>query len=135
MRKPAAALCLLLIVGTVAACGDNGSNSNADSYSGEKTKVATVIDQLGDAARDGDGDRICNELFDSNLKISVTRASNRPCSQEVVDKTFDEKTRYDVQSLGLSGDRAQARVKDQKGRRSLLLLLREGGSWRIARIS
>jgi hypothetical protein len=135
MRTRAAVLSFLLIAGAMSACGGDESKSNADRYSGEKAKVAAVVDQLGEAARSGDGDRICDKLFDSNLKTSVTRASNRPCSQEVVDKTFDEKTRYDVQSLGLAGDRAQVRVKDEKDRTSLLLILREGGSWRIARIS
>ena len=124
----------LLIAAALAACG-GGSNSNADKYSGEKAKVATVIDELGKAARSGDGRRICDQLFDANLRISVRRASKHACAQEVVDKIFDQKTSYDVQSLGLSGNTANVRVKDQKGRKSLLLLLRESGSWRIARIS
>jgi hypothetical protein len=135
MRTLAAAMSCLLAAGVIAACGGDGDESNADKYSGEKAKVAAVIDQLGEAARDGDGDRICDKLFDSNLKISVRRASKRSCAQEVVDKTFDEDTRYDVESVGLAGDRANVRVKDQKDRSSLLLLLREGGSWRIGRIS
>jgi hypothetical protein len=134
MRAFAVAASGVLIALTLGSCGGD-SKSNAGTYSGEKAKVATVVDELGKAARDGDGRRICNQLFDSNLRISVTRASKHSCAQEVVDSVFDDKADYDIQSLGVSGSTAHVRVKDQKGRRSLLLLLRESGSWRIARIS
>ena len=130
-KRPA--LVLALAGAALIGCGSD-DDSNDSKFKGDKADVAAVIDKLGDSARDGDGDTICNDLFTSNLRISIRRASHQSCPDEVTEKIVDKDTEYEIQDLSLVGERATARVKDQKDRKSELLLERAGGTWRIARI-
>ena len=124
-----------LATGMAAACGSDEDSTNASKYEGEKAKVAAVVDELGEASRNGDGARVCRELFTRNLAISVKRAARRPCADEVTTKVFDEDADFEVQDLSVIDNRATARVEDQKKRKSVLYLAKERGRWRIARIS
>ena len=133
MRLIAVTLTAAIAATCLVACG--GDKSNADKYSGEKAKVARVVDELGAAARNGDGDRICRDLFTKNLRISIARASKRACPAEVTQKVFDRNTKYDLQDLVVQGNQATADVKDQKNRKAILLFLKEAGQWRIAKVS
>ena len=126
-------ICIALGAAALTGCGsDHGSNGS--KYDGQKAEVAAVIDSLGNAARDGAGTRICQDIFTSNLRISVTRAAHQPCADEVTQNVFNKETKYAVEDLSVIGDQATARVKDQKDRTSVLLLQKAGGRWRIARI-
>jgi hypothetical protein len=115
-------------------CGDGGGGSNESRYSGEKASVARVIDELGSASRDGDGRRICSHLLTANLAISIARAAKQPCAVEIVQQLFAEDAHFDIEDLGIAGKQATIRVKDQNDRESTLLLAKQKGRWRIARI-
>ena len=127
-----ATLGTFLALALLGGCG--GDDSNEDRYDGEKARVAKVIDELSAAAREGDGQTICSELFTRNLAISVARASKQPCAAEVTENVFAEEAAYAVQDLGLTGRQAVVRVTDEKDRRSTLLLQKEKGRWLIARV-
>lgn len=131
-----------ILAGTAAAlvaagCGggdDEPEGANASRFEGERAKVAQVVDDLQSAARDGDGDRICEELFTENLRISVQRASRRSCAEEVASNLETDEATFQVDGIELRRNSAVARVVDERDRRSSLVFLREGGDWRIARI-
>ena len=118
------------------ACGgdDDGAGDNAERFDGERQRVAEVVDELQAAAREGNGERICDGLFTENLKISVQRASGRSCAEEVNANLEGSETTFEVVGIQLRGGSAVAQVRDENARRSSLVFLREGGDWRIARI-
>ncbi|HZO36020.1 MAG TPA: hypothetical protein VFB41_04000 [Solirubrobacteraceae bacterium] len=122
---------VLLSAGAIAGCGDKASLTSGDTA---QDKVTAVIDDLGTSARDGDGDRICKELFTSNLRISVARASGTTCAKEVGANIFSSDTKFDIGDVTVDGTTATASVTDQDGRTSSLVFASEDGQWRIARI-
>ena len=132
MSKPPA-LFLALAAAALIGCGSDDDSDSSD-FKGEEADVAAVIERLGDSARAGDGDTICNDLFTSNLRISIRRASGQPCPDEVTENIVDEDTKYAIEDLAVEGRRSTARVRDQKDRKSALLLEQVRGEWRIARI-
>lgn len=126
-------LALLVMTALTIGCGksDHALKTKGDE---PRDQIAAVIDQLGKAARDDDGARICKELFTSNLRISVARASGTTCAKEVGDNLFSPETAFDVKSVEVDGATATATVTDQRDRTSHLVLESEDGAWRIARI-
>jgi hypothetical protein len=111
-------------------CGADENTAGGD----DREQIRQVIEELGAAARAGNGARVCDELFTENLRISITRASQRSCAQEVQRNIAGPNTRYRLEDLNVKGDQATGLTIDQQGRRSALLMQLEGGRWRIARI-
>jgi hypothetical protein len=126
LRLAATAVCVL-----AAGCGGGGDGGGDGDA---RAQVGAVINRLGEASRDGDGRRICGELFTENLRISVDRASGGSCVDEVRRNVADPDAAYTLEKLEVNGDSAIGEVVDQRKRRSTLVLQRDGGSWRIARI-
>ena len=123
-RLVAAVVC----VGLLAGCGDDDS----DSADGE---ITAVVSELQVASREGDGARICNDLFTENLAISVKNASKHECADEVAQNVASDDAEFKLENLKVNGNNATAVVVDQRGQRSAVLFQREGDSWRIARIA
>lgn len=123
-------IAVLLCGGVIAGCagGEDGGGS-------DEAKVRAVVDELQTAAREGNGSRICEELFTENLRISIQRAAKRPCPDEVTDNIARDDASFDVLDLELNGDNANARLVDQRGEESDVLFQRDGERWRIARIA
>jgi hypothetical protein len=101
---------------------------------GDTVQLRALVAELASAAQDDDGDRICNDLFMENLRISVQRASRHSCGQEVANNVASD-TSYEVSQIQVTGDNATATLTDQKGTRSDVLFQRDGDKWRIARIA
>ena len=134
MRTKLLPFAVLLSTLAIAGCGSDDKSSPA-AGAGDSDEVRAVIKDLGTSARDGDGDRICEELFTSNLRISVARASGTTCAKEVRANLFSDDTTFDVTSVDIDGNTATAKVTDQRDRASdLVLFSQDDGSWRIARI-
>ena len=120
----------VLCAGLLGACGDDDDGAATD-----ETAVAVVVKELETAARDGDGARICDDLFTENLRISVQRASKQACADEVKENVASETASFEVSNVKVNGDNATAQLADEKGVRSDVLFQREDGGWRIARIA
>ena len=118
-----AALCA---AGVLASCGGGGDGEG---------EVKDVVEELESASREGDGARICNELFTENLAISIRRAAKQPCADEVTQNVASKSARFTVAELEVDGDKATAQLVDEKEQRSDVLFERDGDSWRIARIA
>lgn len=137
MRRPrerralAAAGCCAI---ALAACGGDGEGANAERFEGEEKAVAAVVDQLTDASRDSNGDRICNDLFAAKLEASVARASKRTCGDELSDNVGSAKADFRVEEVTVEGELAEAAVVDERKRRSQLTFQRVEDEWRITSI-
>ena len=97
--------------------------------------MAAVVDELESAAQDADGGSICIDLFTTNLAISVAKASGGSCADEVVENIFQDDASFEIEDLALRGRSATVRVKDQDDRESVLLMVKSGPNWRIAKVS
>ena len=122
------ALCCAALVG---ACGGDDDEGESD----DQVAVAAVVEELESASKEGDGQKICDELFTENLAISVQRASGKSCAEEVSDNVAADDASFEIENLQVNGDNANAQLVDQRDERSDVLFQRENGEWRIARIA
>ena len=122
------ALCGAALVG---ACGGDDDGGGSD----DQVAVAAVVEELESASKEGDGQKICDELFTENLSISVQRASGTSCGEEVAENVAADDASYRIENLQVNGENANAQLIDQNDRRSDVLFQREAGDWRIARIA
>jgi hypothetical protein len=124
--KTAGLLLALTVVAPLGGCfgGDDGSDSDA---------VNQVLTDLQSASRDGDGSRICDEIFTPKLAASVSRnAKSGNCAKEVKAKLFSPEAEIDVEKIDLPDDSsATATVKEANGNVSKVYLVKQDGQWRI----
>ena len=80
---------LLALSATVVAIGcggdDDDVNNNADNYDGTDAEVASLVDDFANAGRDGDGDKVCDEIFTEELAGNVEEEAGQSCASEVED--------------------------------------------------
>src|ERR671920_296466 len=98
----AAALVACLVV--TASCG--GDASNADRFEDDEQAVARVIDDLGAAARDGDAERICDDLVTVDLRRNVGQATGASCADAFSENVVGDETRYVVDDVVVDGSQA-----------------------------
>ena len=128
-----AALCALAIA---AGCGgDDDVNSNADDYDGTEADVATVVDDFANAGRDGDGTKICEDIFTTELAGNIERESGQSCPSEVEDNLPEDEYELEIDTLAVDGDTATAAVTDQEDNSSVLHIEKVDDVWRIARVT
>jgi hypothetical protein len=124
-----------VVAGALAVAGCGGDDAKtADDYEGEEKAVAAVVDRLGESARSGDVETICEDLITEALQASVREAAGTSCAQEFQENIVTEETRYDIDEIELRGNEAIASVTDQEDRKSQLFLGKQADGWRIARI-
>ena len=120
----------LILLAGCAPAGNTGVNTG--HFQGDSKAVAQVLSDFSDAASHKDGKRACARLLASDL---VHRLGPR-CAQVMKDQFDDADTfKLDVQSIGVNGDTATARVSsDVNGDKTpaTLTLKREAGGWRLA---
>jgi hypothetical protein len=126
-----AAVALVAVVLAVVLVTRNGSESS------ERDAVEQVMSDLQSASRDGDGQRICNEIFTPKLSDSVTRsAATGSCASEVKAKLFSPKARIEVQSIAVQdASNATATVEEANGNVSNVFLVKQDGRWRIRSVT
>lgn len=117
-----------LVALAAAGCGA-AADSTAD-FEGEERKVATVVEDLQDAAARGEERRICRQLLAADL-ARRTPDCNATVSAALDDSDSDELA---VKSVRVSGETARAEVatgtdEDQK---VTFELVRESGDWRVS---
>jgi hypothetical protein len=136
MRRaiPPAALAAAAVA---AGCGDSEGAptpepTRAPGVAGAQRSVLETVDALQAAARAGDGERVCSELFTAQLARSVRTSAGRACAAEVRGRLFAPDTELSVRrDIRVEGDRASATVAERDGAMSTLVLRRVDGRWRI----
>jgi hypothetical protein len=127
-----AVVALALLAG---GCASSTSRSSARDFRGEQRLVASAVEDLQSAASDGDEGKICRELLARSVVVRLA-GRGRTCPQ-TVNKAIKDADSSDltVRSVRVSGARASAAVKEERGkadRVSTVRLVKEGGRWRIA---
>jgi hypothetical protein len=124
-RVLATALGLLLV--TTAGCGAGAQGS--EDLAGEQVRVAQVVEDLEEAAREGEERRICRQLLSARLARQAGDCTRR------VEAALDasDLSAVAVEDVAIRGDRATARIASgsEDEQRETLTLVRENRSWRI----
>jgi hypothetical protein len=123
---------VVLVALALAACGGGSSSSegtNAKKFSGSEQDVAQVVDDLQSAAKDGDGQKICDDIFDASLKQSVTKAASGDCASAVVKPL--KNTTFTVTGVTVKGNTAVARVNQSTGGKATIAFRKSGGDWKM----
>jgi len=128
-----AALCAFAVA---AGCGDDDDvNNNADNYDGTEAEVANVVDDFANAGRDGDGTKICEDIFSTELADNIERESGQSCPSEVEDNLPEGEYELEIDTLAVDGDTATAAVTDQEDNSSVLHIDKVDDVWRVARVT
>jgi hypothetical protein len=126
----------LALIATVVVLGVTGSfdDSNARRFSGERKRVARVVDDVESGLDDNDGSRVCNDLFTERWAALVARGAGKSCVAFVDDvESGRRQAHLDVKSLAIAGEVATARI-DEGSTHETWRLLRVGGGWRVDEI-
>jgi hypothetical protein len=119
----------------LAGCGESKDAKPAPVASGEQRAVLGTIDALQSASRQGDADKICDEIFTETLAKSIRDASKRSCEKEVQRTLISPDAQISVgRQIDIKGSRATAMVREQNGNTSTVFLVKDGDRWRIERI-
>ena len=126
-----------ILVVVVAVAGVLVARGSGDAGTSDQDAVRQVITDLQTAAREGDGERICNQIFTPKLSNSVTRASSTgSCATEVKSKLFSPETQIEVQNVSVPDEaNATATVKESNGNTSTVFLVKQSGRWRIRSVT
>jgi hypothetical protein len=129
------ALCATALV--VGCGGDDGDdvNNNADNYSGTEAEVAGVVDDLANAARDGDGSEVCDEIFTPEFAEFVENEADQTCASEIEENVPEGEYELEIESLEVDDDTATAGVTDQDDNETVLHLERVDGDWQVTRFT
>jgi hypothetical protein len=121
---------LVIAVLAVAVFATRGGGGNGSS---DRDAVEQVMSDLQTASREGDGERICNQIFTPKLSNSVTKSSESgSCATEVKDKLFSPDTKIEVQNIDVPDDsNATVTVKEANGNTSTVSVVKQSGRWRI----
>jgi hypothetical protein len=128
-----AVLWLVAIAALAAGCASPPQDT-AEDFTGEKAKVATVIEDFAAATRKADQDGLCRRFLSARSRVLVTRTQRKPCDQALPDLVAAADLReLDVEAVTIDGRRATARVvapDAEKDDRSTLALVNERG-WKL----
>jgi hypothetical protein len=123
----------IAIAATVLAlgCGSEEPTESAKRFRGEKQKVAQVVEEFESASRDGDAEKVCEEIF-------AERGRPGSCEKDLkafTERAASKKVYLDVKSVDVRGGKASARVTVKSSGSPVVTtypFVREGSDWRIS---
>lgn len=126
------AVCALALV--LSACGAAPRDS-AQDFSGAERSVAATVEDVEEAARKDEPDRLCAKLLSDRL-LATLRNQGTNCATAVKEAFKDaDSLELTVDDVAISGDTATAKVTSGSGseeKMDTLELERDGTSWKIA---
>jgi hypothetical protein len=127
-------LLIAVVVAVVLVARGSGSDNNAAS---NQDAVRQVMTDLQTASRDGDGERICNQIFTPKLSNAITKSSaSGSCATEVKANLFSPKTTIDIENVDVPDEsNATVTVKEANGNTSTVFLVKQSGRWRIRSVT
>jgi hypothetical protein len=134
--NPLAALAAVALAAALTGCGGDSSDSKSSSptpKSDDTAAVKQVMADLQTASQQGDGNRICTQIFTPKLADSVTKsAKTGSCAKEVKRNLFSPRAKITVQNVDVPNSaNATATVKEANGNVSNVFLVKQSGRWRI----
>jgi hypothetical protein len=135
MRRVHASITLAVAALALAGCTAQTQTSAGD-FQGAERDVAAVVDDISGAARSGDADKLCNDIFTKELADRF-KAGASTCIDQVQDAMRDSNDfDIEVQDVTVTGDTATARVRQPDENRSgTFTFQRVGSGWRASGIS
>jgi hypothetical protein len=135
LRRRSLAVALFVPALGLGACTQADKNSSTN-FKGDQKAVAAAVEDLSEAGRKGDSNRICEQLLARDLVRTIEQASDGRCAK-VVDEALQDADAFDmsVEKVDVSGTTATATVKSETGkndRTDQLRLVRDGRNWKIA---
>ncbi|HEY3827907.1 MAG TPA: nuclear transport factor 2 family protein [Solirubrobacteraceae bacterium] len=132
IKRTATLILAPLLASGVVACGSTVSTS---SFKGPSQAVAKRIAEFQSDVTAGEKNKLCNRDFASAVQARL-RAAGGSCVEALKNQlgAIDD-YELTVKSIAVHGTNATASVKTTwsgKQRLSTLLLVKEGGSWKIA---
>ncbi len=139
-RRGRAVFVLLALAVLLSGCASgSGSSDTAEDFQGDQRAVATIVEDLEDAASNGDENEICRDLLAPALVRRLASAQGGcPAAVDTAIKNTDTFA-IDVQSVRITGNTATARVKLEVGDRDRASTIgltrpRPSAGWRIDRL-
>ena len=137
-RPVLAAVAVLAAAPALALAGCTASGSGDDSsgdFQGQARLVANTVEDLQSAGSNGREGEICTNLLARPLADRIGARANS-CAK-AVDAALEDTDAFDleVESVGVQGSRATARVRADRDDRDELVTLgfvKQGASWRIS---
>jgi len=128
---------ILLVAVVVAAVLVGRGLGSSDSGTSDQDAVRQVMTDLQTASREGDGERICNQIFTPKLSDSVTRSSSSgSCATEVKAKLFSPEATIEVENIDVPDEsNATVTIKEANGNTSTVFLVKQSGRWRIRSVT
>lgn len=123
---------IALLPSGLSGCGGS-DDDRPDPRAADAAAVRTVLGELQEASRGGDGNRICTQIFTPKLADAVAVASRTgSCAQEVKRQLFSPRARLTILDVTVNDPaNATATVREANGNTATLFLLKQGGRWRI----
>jgi len=105
--------------------------------SSDRDAVDQVMSDLQTASQEGDGGRICNEIFTPKLAALVSKsAKSGKCASEVKAKLFSVDAESFDKKIDVQDDsNATATFKEANGNVSKIFLVKQSGQWRIRSVT
>jgi hypothetical protein len=137
MNRMTIGLVGILVVAVAVAVVIVTRGAGDDAGSTDAVAVRQVLTDLETASREGDGERICNQIFTPKLANLVTSSSTSgSCATEVKSKLFAPDAQIEIQSVNVTDEsNATAIVKEANGNTSTVFLVRQSGVWRIRSVT
>jgi hypothetical protein len=128
---------ILLIAVVVAVVLVGRGSGSGDSAGSDQDAVRQVMTDLQTAAREGDGERICNQIFTPKLSNAITRSSaSGSCAAEVKANLFSPSTTIEVENIDVTDEsNATVTVKEANGNTSTVFAVKQSGRWRIRSVT
>lgn len=125
---------VLSLVVVAPGCGGD-DNEDATDNEDRFRDVASLVDDFAQAGREGDGERICDDLLLPTLTRNIEGEAGQSCASEVEQRL--PKDEYELQAIDIkiSGEAATVAVVDQAKQDAVLHLVQRDGEWRVARVS
>ncbi len=132
-KSLAAVTALVALAGCGGSSGGGSGGGGGGGGGDQEGAVRGVMADLQAASREGNGNRICNQIFTPKLADSVTSsAKSGSCAKEVKAKVFSPKAEITVEDVTVSdAANAEATIKEQNGKTSNVFLIKQSGQWRI----
>ncbi len=129
------ALTLLALALVLSSCGGAAPRDSAQDFNGAERDVALTVEDVEDAARDDDADRLCTKLLSDRL-LATLKEQGTNCKTAARD-AFQDADSLDltVEDVSISGETATAKVTSGTGsdeKTDTLALEKVGAGWKIS---
>src|SRR3954453_11999813 len=107
--------------------------SQESKYTGDQAQVAKLVDELADAGRRGNAQKICTEILAKQL-VDELKSAGGDCVSEMK-RAISDASDYDLQvdDVKVTGTTATARVRQGTGKKvATFAFVKEKGGWRAS---